>query len=108
MRIASVNGAGGMTLHLQPCKFVAGRLQQSCKCSARSCTAMQTTSITRAIDLFLDAVRGEHTGPSAWAEHAPHVLELGAEDQIARASTWCGGRWPVTLLAELEAARDAS
>jgi hypothetical protein len=33
-------------------------------------TTTTTTSSTRAIDLFLDTVRGEHDGPSAWAEGA--------------------------------------
>ncbi len=134
--------------------------------------AMQTTSSTHAIDLFLDGVLGEHAGPSAWAEqalldavvpgwrfsvtgaanirrqfrawfHDPgtfeelrrlpipngevveltvtwiengvpnaarqvHVLELDVEGKIARDKMWCGGRWPASLLAEMQAASDAS
>ena len=31
-------------------------------------TTATTTTSTPAIDLFLDAVRGDHDGPSAWAE----------------------------------------
>jgi hypothetical protein len=131
-----------------------------------------TTTSTRAIDLFLDEVRGDHAGPSAWAEDAlldavvpgwrfnvtgdagirnqfrawfrdpgtfeelrrlpistgevveltvtwiengvphaarqVHVLELDAGGQIARDHMWCGGRWPASLLAEMEAASDAN
>jgi hypothetical protein len=32
--------------------------------------ATTTTTSTRSIDLFLDTVRGDHAGPSAWAEGA--------------------------------------
>jgi hypothetical protein len=33
-----------------------------------------------------------------------HVLELRAE-RIARDTVWCGGRWPASLLAEMEDAQ---
>ncbi|MGE3285382.1 MAG: hypothetical protein AB7J32_04650 [Pseudonocardia sp.] len=36
-----------------------------------------------------------------------HVLDLGADGRIAADHVWCGGRWPASLLAEMEAARDA-
>lgn len=36
-----------------------------------------------------------------------HVLELDGEGRIARDHMWCGGRWPATLLAEMEAAGNA-
>ncbi len=36
-----------------------------------------------------------------------HVLELDPDGHIARHDMWCGGRWPATLLAEMEAGSDA-
>jgi hypothetical protein len=36
-----------------------------------------------------------------------HVLELDGEGRIARDHMWCGGRWPATLLAQMEAAGNA-
>ena len=36
-----------------------------------------------------------------------HVLELDGEGRIAHDHMWCGGRWPATLLAEMEAAGNA-
>ena len=36
-----------------------------------------------------------------------HLLELDGEGRIAHDHMWCGGRWPATLLAEMEAASDA-
>lgn len=36
-----------------------------------------------------------------------HVLELDGEGRIAHDHMWCGGRWPATLLAEMEAAGHA-
>jgi hypothetical protein len=48
-----------------------------------------------------------------WAEqgvpHAGrhvHVLDLGPDGRIVADHVWCGGRWPASLLAEMEAARD--
>ncbi|MDQ6674359.1 MAG: hypothetical protein M3069_27115 [Chloroflexota bacterium] len=134
-------------------------------------TTTTTTERTRAIDRFLDTIRGEHDGPSAWAQgavldavvpgwrfsvsgderirrqlrawfHDPgtieelrrlpiltgevveltitwiengvphaarqvHVLELEPDGRIGHDNMWCGGRWSATLLAEMEAARDA-
>ena len=36
-----------------------------------------------------------------------HVLELDESGRIVHDDMWCGGRWPATLLAEMEAAGDA-
>jgi hypothetical protein len=36
-----------------------------------------------------------------------HVLELDDHGRIVHDHMWCGGRWPATLLAEMEAASDA-
>ena len=36
-----------------------------------------------------------------------HVLELDGDGRIAHDHMWCGGRWPATLLAEMEAAGNA-
>jgi hypothetical protein len=36
-----------------------------------------------------------------------HVLELDGRGRIVHDDMWCGGRWPATLLAEMEAAGDA-
>jgi hypothetical protein len=36
-----------------------------------------------------------------------HVLELDDGGRIVHDDMWCGGRWPATLLAEMEAASDA-
>jgi hypothetical protein len=38
--------------------------------------------------------------------HQIHVLELEG-DEIVRDTMFCGGRWPASLLAEMEAARAA-
>jgi len=49
-----------------------------------------------------------------WVEHGVphaarqvHVLELDRSGRIVHDDMWCGGRWPATLLAEMEAAGDA-
>jgi hypothetical protein len=49
-----------------------------------------------------------------WVEHGVphaarqvHVLELDGAGRIAHDHMWCGGRWPATLLAEMEAAGNA-
>ncbi len=132
---------------------------------------MATATSSPAIDHFLARVRGEHDGPSPWANgavldavvpgwrfslrgddairrqirawfrdpgtleelrrhsistgevvelsvswvedgvpHAArqiHVLELDRDGDITRHDMWCGGRWPATLLAEMEAGSDA-
>lgn len=39
-----------------------------------------------------------------YAAHQAHVLELDG-DRIAAHQAFCGGRWPASLLAEMEAAR---
>ena len=44
----------------------------------------------------------EHGVPHAC--HQIHVLQIEGE-QIAAATAFCGGRWPASLLAEMEAAR---
>ncbi|MDQ1491157.1 MAG: hypothetical protein QOD57_3513 [Actinomycetota bacterium] len=41
------------------------------------------------------------------AARQAHVLELDGEGRIAHDHMWCGGRWPATLLAEMEAAGNA-
>jgi hypothetical protein len=51
------------------------------------------------------AVHGYRGVPHA-ARQA-HVLELDGEGRIAHDHMWCGGRWPATLLAEMEAASNA-
>jgi hypothetical protein len=35
--------------------------------------------------------------------HQAHILRV-QEDQVARDTVWCGGRWPAALVAEMEAA----
>jgi len=37
------------------------------------------------------------------AAHQAHVVEVG-DGRITRDRVWCGGRWPATLLAEMEEA----
>jgi hypothetical protein len=40
------------------------------------------------------------------AAHHVHVLSIDAEaDRVTSDRFWCGGRWPATVLAEIEAAR---
>ena len=46
----------------------------------------------------------EHGTP--FAAHQVHVLEV-RDDRIARDQVWCGGRWPASLLAEMEEAAHA-
>ncbi|HEV7688786.1 MAG TPA: hypothetical protein VGQ80_19585 [Acidimicrobiia bacterium] len=41
------------------------------------------------------------------ASRQVHVLELDDHGRIVHDDMWCGGRWPATLLAEMEAASDA-
>jgi hypothetical protein len=41
------------------------------------------------------------------ASHQAHRLEI-ANGLIARDTVWCGGRWPASLLAEMEAAAQAA
>jgi hypothetical protein len=41
------------------------------------------------------------------AARQAHVLELDGEGRITHDHMWCGGRWPATLLAEMEAAGNA-
>jgi hypothetical protein len=36
-----------------------------------------------------------------------HVLDFDEDDRIVVDHMWCGGRWSASLLAEMEAARDA-
>jgi hypothetical protein len=38
--------------------------------------------------------------------HQAHRLEV-RDDHIVRDTVWCGGRWPASLLAEMEAAANA-
>jgi len=38
------------------------------------------------------------------AAHHAHVLDV-VDDRIVADCVWCGGRWPASLLAEMEAAR---
>ena len=39
--------------------------------------------------------------------HQAHILKL-RDGQISKDTIWCGGRWPAALLAEMEAAQQAS
>lgn len=39
--------------------------------------------------------------------HQAHVLQVTG-DAISRATVWCGGRWPASLMAEMEAAASAN
>lgn len=41
------------------------------------------------------------------ASHQIHVLELDGDGRIASDRVWCGGRWPASLLADMEEAARA-